>query len=444
MADVAAGDLLLLYARKEATMSQSLVIVLLSLMLFISNIFGGSPSTTPPIEQMPGQEQTYTVPGRIRNAPITLYDSPSTNSKKIATGQANTPVSLLAEAGDWFKIQLPDGTAGWVLKILVSTAGNTGPLAKEVYGYFVQNGSVPSEPSLAANFQHLTGITPWSFSIDAQGNVIAQADTAALANTLQFAGKRELKTLALISNYDKKTESFSGALAHKLLQSPANRQRAVESIYRTVVDWGLTGVNIDFEHVYPEDREYYSQFLRELSTRLRPAGILVTVAIPAKTADNPKASWSGAFDYQTIGEAVDRVMLMAYDQHYASGAPGPIASIGWVDKVLQFATSQIPKEKVILGIAGYGYSWAKPGVAHSVTYQKAVELAAKGTGVRWDATHKAPFAEYQGRQMWFENAASISYKLDLVNRYGIKGIALWRLGQEDPQMWQVVASKLSS
>ena len=271
----------------------------------------------------------------------------------------------------------------------MSTAGNTGPLAKEVYGYFVQNGSVPSEPSLAANFQHLTGITPWSFSIDAQGNVIAQADTAALAKTLQFAGKRELKTLALISNYDKKTESFSGALAHKLLQSPANRQRAVESIYRTVVDWGLTGVNIDFEHVYPEDREYYSQFLRELSTRLRPAGILVTVAIPAKTADNPKASWSGAFDYQTIGEAVDRVMLMAYDQHYASGAPGPIASIDGLTKCCSLPHPKL-WEKVILGIAGYaGYSWAKPGIAHSVTCQKAVELAAKGTGVRWDATHQS-------------------------------------------------------
>ena len=424
-------------------MSQSVIAILLSLMLFISNLFGGSPTIMPPQTNGSSQEQTYTVSGRIRNAPVTLYDTPSNDSKKIATGPANTPVTLLAESGDWYKIQLPDGTAGWALKILVSTSGNTGPLAKEVYGYFVQNTNLPSQPSLAANFQQMTGVTPWSFSLDAQGNIIPQMDAQVLAQTLQFAGQRQLKTLALISNYDKKTERFSGELAHTLLQSPTNRRKAVDSIYRTIRDWGLSGVNIDFEHVYPSDREYFSQFLRELSGRLKPAGLLVTVAIPAKTIDDPKASWSGAFDYKAIGEAVDRIMIMAYDQHYTGGAPGPIASIGWVEQVLKFATSQVSPTKIILGVAGYGYSWQKPGNAYSVTYQRAVELAAQGGGIRWDATHKAPFAHYQGREMWFENAASISYKLDLVNKYNIKGIALWRLGQEDPQIWPVVASKLS-
>ncbi|NMB45906.1 MAG: SH3 domain-containing protein [Firmicutes bacterium] len=424
-------------------MSQTLVVVLLSLMLFISNLFGGTADFAAPGKRVPNQEQTYTVPGRIRNAPVTLYDSPSTESQKIATGQPSTSVSLLAESGDWYKVQLPDGTTGWVLKILISTSGNTGLLAKEVYGYFVQNTNLPSHPSLAANSAYMTGITPWAFSLDAQGNVIEQMEPTALASALEFAGKRHLKTLALISNYDKRTESFNGALAHSLLQNLANRRRAVDKIYNTAVSWGISGINVDFEHVYPSDREYFSQFLRELSARLRPAGIMITAAIPAKTADNPSSSWSGAFDYKAIGEAVDRVMLMAYDQHYAGGAPGPIASIGWVDRVLQFAVSQIPREKLILGIAGYGYSWRTAGQAHSVTYQKAIELAAQGSGIQWDATHKAPFALYNGREMWFENAASISCKLDLVINHNIRGIALWRLGQEDPQMWQVVASKLS-
>lgn len=424
-------------------MSQTLIVVLLSLMLFISNLFGGSPGSLPQ-GQVPTQEQAYTVPGRIRNAPVTIYDSPSTESKKIATGQPNTSVSLLAESGDWYKIQLSDGTAGWVLKILVSTSGNTGILAKEVYGYFVQNTILPSYPSLTANFQQMTGITPWAFSLDSQGNVINQMEPTALANTLEFAGQRHLKTLALISNYDKHTESFSGALAHELLTSSTNRRRAVENIYKTAINWGISGINLDFEHVYASDREYYSQFLRELGARLRPTGIMLTVAIPAKTYDDPSSSWSGAFDYQAIGQAVDRVMLMAYDQHYAGGAPGPIASIGWVDRVLQFAVSQIPREKLILGIAGYGYCWQAVGKAVSVSYQRAIELATQGSGIQWDSTHKAPYALYKGQEMWFENAASISHMLDLVNKYGIKGIALWRLGQEDPQMWQVVGSKLST
>ncbi|NLY52995.1 MAG: SH3 domain-containing protein [Firmicutes bacterium] len=425
-------------------MSQSVIVILLSLMLFISNLFGGPSDIAAPKGQLPNQEQTYTVTGQIRKSPATLYESPSTDSKRIATGQPNTSVSILAESGDWYKVQLPNGTTGWVRKIMVNTSGSTGGtglLTKEVYGYFVQNANLPSQPSLAANYNKMTGIAPWAFSVDAEGNVHKQMNPQALADTLAFAGQRKLKTLALISNYDKATESFSGKIAHELLRSAANRKRAVENIYKTAVDWGLSGINLDFEYVYPSDREYYSQFLRELSSRLRPAGIMVTVAIPAKTYDDPSSSWSGAFDYKAIGQAVDRVMLMAYDQHYAGGPPGPIASADWVDRVLKFAVSQIPKEKVILGIAGYGYSWRAPGSAHSVTYQRAVELAAKGSGVRWDANHKAPYATYEGREMWFENAASISYKLELVQKYDIQGIALWRLGQEDPQMWQLVASK---
>lgn len=425
-------------------MSQSVIVILLSLMLFISNLFGGPSDIAAPKGQLPSQQETYTVTGQIRKSPATLYETPSTDSKRIATGQPNTTVSILAESGDWYKVQLPDGTTGWVLKIMVNTsggAGGTGLLTKEVYGYFVQNTNLPSQPSLAANYNKMTGIAPWAFSVDAEGNVHSQMNPQALADTLAFAGQRKLKTLALISNYDKATESFSGKVAHELLRSAANRKQAVENIYKTALDWGLSGINLDFEYVYPSDREYYSQFLRELSSRLRPAGIMVTVAIPAKTHDDPSSSWSGAFDYKAIGQAVDRVMLMAYDQHYAGGPPGPIASADWVDRVLKFAVSQIPKEKVILGIAGYGYSWRAPGNAHSVTYQRAVELAAKGSGVRWDADHKAPYATYEGREMWFENAASISYKLELVKKYDIKGIALWRLGQEDPQMWQLVASK---
>ncbi|NLK08261.1 MAG: SH3 domain-containing protein [Firmicutes bacterium] len=425
-------------------MSQNVVVILLSLMLFISNLFGGSPTIMPPQTNDSGQEQAHTISGRVRSAPITLYDAPSRNAAKVGTGPANTSVVLLAEDGDWYKIQLPDGTTGWALKLLISSAGTPGILAKEVYGYFVHSTNLPSLPSLQTNFHNMTGVTPWSFSLDAAGNLLQQMDAGILARTLQFAGEKKLDTLALVSNYDKQTESFSGELAHTLLKNPANRRQAVESIYRTLKDWGFSGVNIDFEHVYPTDREHYSQFLRDLKSRLQPAGLLVTVAIPAKTFDDPKAAWSGAFDYKAIGQTVDRMMIMAYDQHYTGGAPGPIASIEWVEQVLKFAVSQAPREKVVLGVAGYGYSWQNSGSAYSVTYQRAVELAAEGGGVQWDSTHQAPFAYHQGREMWFENAASISHKLDLVNKYGIKGIALWRLGQEDPQVWSVVGTKLSS
>lgn len=424
-------------------MSQSLLIVLLGLMLFVSNLFGVGPGVVSDPKQPPGQEQRHadTVQGKIRNSPATLHARPDSSSETITTVRPKTPISVIAQADGWYKIQLPDGTTGWVLKMLVEANGSVTTAVQEVFGYYVQSNQIPSQPSLQQHSDQMTGLIPWAFSLDATGNIVEQMDAAHLGYILNYAGEQKLKTLALISNYDQSVHKFSGKLAHSVLAEPKNRRRAVDNIYRLVTAWGLTGVNIDFEYVYPSDRPYYSQFLRELAARLQPAGYLVTVSIPAKTWDNSTSAWSGAYDYAAIGRVADLVMLMTYDQNYASGPPGPIASISWVDKVLAYAVTQIPRQKLIMGIAGYGYSWRAPGDAYPVTYKRAIDLAQQGSGVRWDSVSKTPYAYYGDREMWFENAASISYKLNLVSRYNIRGIALWRLGQEDPQMWQLIASK---
>ncbi len=262
---------------------------------------------------------------------------------------------------------------------------------------------------------------------------------------LSLARQQGIKALAAVHNYA--GGGFDGALAHRLLTDDGARRRVAGEILR-VMEKGYAGVNIDLENVPPADRGAFTAFIEELAARLRPAGYAVTVAVPAKTGDDPRDGWSGAFDYGALGRAADAVMVMAYDEHWLGGDPGPVASIGWVDRVARYAAASIPPRKVLLGIACYGYDWA-PGRAAAVSAPRAINRArALGVPLSWDEAAQVPWYRYYdergaGHVVYFENASSMAAKVDLVERHGLGGIALWRLGFEEAAAWRgVIRGKL--
>ena len=104
----------------------------------------------------------------------------------------------------------------------------------------------------------------------------------------------------------------------------------------------------------------------------------------------------------------------------------------------------MPPHKIILGVPAYGYDWPQSGRARAVTYTQAIETASQhGVRIQWDDTAKVPYYRYgAGRQVWFEDRSSLSHKLELVKAYGLAGISLWRLGQEDPGIWSVIREQL--
>lgn len=311
---------------------------------------------------------------------------------------------------------------------------------KAVLGYYLLD--TASYNSLIQNSNSLTGIAPWSWGLDSYGDLHADFDSESLAQVLQFAGTRRIETYALIHNMF--NGSFDSRIVSALLENDLARARAINQIRSTLKDWGLTGVNLDLENIPPSHRQALTDFVAELSSALHEEGLKVTMAIPAKTADDPAHGFSGAYDYAELGKHVDQLVIMAYDQHYRTGPAGPIASIDWVEAVVKFATTQVPAGKIVLGIPNYGYDWPKSGIASALTYDQTMQLAAaEGAHIRWHKEHKVPYFSYgNGRQVWFENRYSIKYKLELANQYRLHGIALWRLGQEDPGIWNVIDTTL--
>lgn len=205
------------------------------------------------------------------------------------------------------------------------------------------------------------------------------------------------------------------------------------------------GINIDFEFVPPEDRSNLNTFLENLYTSLKAVGKIVTISVPAELSDNPQHPFSGAFQYSFIAQNADQIYILAYDEHFSQ--PGPIASIGFVTNVLNYAVTVIPPEKIWLGMAVYGYDWTE-GINYprTLTYEQAVTLARNlGVTVIYDETAQESTYTYvldrKTHTVWFEDSRSFSAKLSLVDRYKLSGIAIWRLGQEDPAIWNILKER---
>ena len=307
------------------------------------------------------------------------------------------------------------------------------PAGMLVAAYYVD---AASYASLQAHADRIRAVSVWAWAVDASGQLRSPTADATLRQVRQAADAHGLAVHALVHNAP--DGRFDGASAHALLTDPDARARAVDALAREAERHGLDGITLDLEGVPPGDREALSAFVQELADRLRRDGRYLGVAVPARTADDPSQAFSAAYDYRALGRSADGLWLMTYDEHHADGPPGPVASIGWVEQVVRYAVSRVPSRKVILGLPAYGYEWSG-GQGRALTYAQAVERMARyGATLRWDGAAKAPYFIAGDRQVWFEDRYSAGYKSQLVRRYGLGGVALWRLGLEDPGVWEVI------
>ncbi|ADG82246.1 glycosyl hydrolase family 18 protein [Thermincola potens] len=318
------------------------------------------------------------------------------------------------------------------------------PAYFERVGYYAEDwpGDTGSLRSIEKYGQYMTAVVPFAYRVDKYGNLSGQLT----GNLLRAANEKRLNVLVLVHNFN--NNGFDRQLISAVLNDSKARNNLIENILKLIREKTLAGVNIDFENISPSERNKFNDFLKRLKDKLRAEGYLLTVSVPAKTWDNKQDAWSGGFDYRFIGSVADRVMLMTYDEHWFGGSPGPIASLPWVENVLKFTTSQIPKDKLLLGIGTYGYDWGQKGKGRTVSSSKALQLAKQyGAKIQWDAKAQVPYFYYwtsgEKRTVWFESTQSAALKAQLVKKYDVGGIAVWRLGFEDGAFWETMSTNLT-
>lgn len=230
-------------------------------------------------------------------------------------------------------------------------------------------------------------------------------------------------------------DGFDASAVTRLIGRPSFRRRAIKMIVDTVVSLRLAGVTIDFEEIDNTVHPMLLSFLRQLKAAL-PKDKLVTQAVPG---DDP--TWP----LEAYARVDDKIFLMDYDEHDPSDDPGPIASQRWFENNLEQALRRIPARKLIVGIGQYGYQWTDTSEsATELTFQDVMQLARDNhLGPSMDRTSLNPTFSWDDQDsvtsiVWYLDAPTAWNEIKYSLQRGVAGIAIWRLGAEDPSLWNVL------
>ena len=244
---------------------------------------------------------------------------------------------------------------------------------------------------------------------------------------------------------------FDTGRAEFILTDYEAQGRLAAEVLQTVLQKDFAGLDVDFEYLPGQLANAYAAFLGRLRQLLAAQGRFLWAALAPKTNTRQRGLLYEGHDYAAVAAAADGVLLMTYEWGYTYGPPMAVAPLPNVRAVLDYAVTEMPAEKIFLGVPNYGYDWPLPFVrgetkAQSISNQRAIELAVQyGVEIQYDETAQSPFFHYTDQsgavhEVWFEDARSIQAKLGLVKEYGLSGAGYWNLMRPFPQNWPVLNS----
>lgn len=291
---------------------------------------------------------------------------------------------------------------------------------------------------------HLTYLAPFSFRINRDGTLTPPP----LDDFPAISRDNQVVMMLVVTNLE--GGQFNSETGSLVVNDIEIQNKLLDNIIATAQELGFGDIHFDLEALPAEDRNAYAQFLRRAKERADRAGMMISVAVAPKTRADQPGKWYPAHDYRQIGAIADFVIIMTYEWGYSGGPPMAVSPIGPVRRVLEYAMTEMPAEKIMMGQNLYGYDWTLPyergTTAKALSPQAAIALAAEqNVAIQYDDEAQAPFFEYtddQGRrhQVWFEDARSIQVKFNLVKELGLRGVSYWKLGLPFPQNWLLIES----
>lgn len=330
--------------------------------------------------------------------------------------------------------------------------------SRYVLGFYVDDEYIhpSSYDRMVKNSENISAVAPFWYRLSpSNGSKLQVHHPQAFTvqeekRIINKAHQQNMQVLMLVHNLLYDGQANGKELAKQMLATKESRKVFIDDVEAKLKEFKYDGINVDIESIYVADRDRFSLLIKELHHRLSSEGYLITVCVPAKTGDSLANTWSGPFDYQEIARYSDKVAIMTYDEHGYSSGPGPVASYNWVRNVMKYAVGEIPAEKILMGIPGYGFDWTvgKKGAGY-ISYSQAINLSSSmGTKIQWDSSAKVPYFKYQRNgerhEVWFESKYSLEHKLDIAKEYKIGGIALWRVGLEDAGMWDTIEKRIKA
>lgn len=311
-----------------------------------------------------------------------------------------------------------------------------------VTGFYVEPGSTGSFQSLQKNYRHLNIFSPLWLTVRGDGSIKDMTDT----NTLKFARSKGLKIIPLVN------VANSNDI---VLTDPTIRDKTILNLVALIKKYNFDGYNIDFEFIpkgtknYVSDKTLLTKFISILRDHIKPMGKFLNMSVIPHFEVSTEIS--GIYDYSSLAPLVDVVTLMLYDRHQAGSPPGPVSPLKWADRNIRTAIDQgFRPKQICVGVATYGYDWPtnKAGGYSRPTKEITQQAKEKGIDVKWSNEFQEPYYIYKdpttgtSREVWFESPQTLAEKIDLVYKYNLHGICIWRLGFETPSFWNIIAKKI--
>ncbi len=289
---------------------------------------------------------------------------------------------------------------------------------REIWGYLMKG-----EEKEIRGREPLTDILYFGVTINAEGRIVG----ASKRPDLNYKGVSPRIHLVVFKLSDPMLLHFC------LAKEQPIRNNLLEGIAASALEFD--GIQIDFEMLRPEDGPALLDFLADLRPKI--PGKVLSIAVPARL----KKLENDAYDYSALSSVVDKMVVMAYDEHWKTSAPGPVASVSWCSTVADHATDTIPPDKLVMGLPLYGRAWPTTELRRSLKYRQIDEKLKQSSIRRNRSGENEPFLEYNQSvtvKVFYEDISSIHAKLRLYKSYGIGGVAFWRIGQGPDELWDTI------